>query len=282
MSEVPRQLLDRRHDEEETDDETTDSGSGLMLDLIDLDQKLSKQAYRESLPRLRSRLLQLQQACWQSGVATILVVEGWDGSGKAACIRKLTERLEPRGYRTFYGTRKPRTHERYLPWMWRFWLELPSYGQMTIFHRSWYRRMLLDRGTGRLGDLGWQRAIRDVLDFERAVTDDGYVLIKLFLHVSEEERAARYKKMERDPAESWRVGKRAWKHHRRYGEFLALIEEALARTETAAGPWKIVEATDRRWARIKVLETIVHRMESALKARDALPAEISSGWQEMG
>ena len=238
-----------------------------MLDLIDLTKKLSKEEYRARLPILRMRLLQLQQASWQAGVASVLVFEGWDGSGKGDCVRKATERLEPRGYRLHYVTREPRTYEKSLPWMWRFWLEIPNYGQMTIFHRSWYRRVLLDRGAGNLSDLGWARAVRDILDFERALTDDGYILIKHFLHISKEAREERYAEMEEDPAESWRIGKRDWKHHRRYTDYLPLVEEILARTETAAGPWKIVEATDRRWARITVFETIVSRLEEAMKAR---------------
>ena len=238
-----------------------------MLDLINLSRSLSKEEYQEQLPRLRRRLLQLQQMSWQAGIASVIMFEGWDGSGKGECVRKVTERLEPRGYRVFYVTRKPRTYERYLPWMWRFWLEIPNYGQMTIFHRGWYRRVMLHRGEGRMKELEWHRAVRDILDFERALTDDGYVLIKLFLHISKEEREARFLAMEQDPAESWRIGKRSWKHHRRYETFYALSEEILARTETAAGPWKIVEATDRRWARVAVFRTIVDRLEEAMRAR---------------
>lgn len=246
-----------------------------MLDFIDLNKKLSKEEYQARLPGLRLRLLQLQQASWQAGVASILVFEGWDGSGKGDCVRKVTERLEPRGYRLHYVTREPRTYEKYLPWMWRFWLEIPNYGQMTIFHRSWYRRVLLNRGEGVFADLGWARAIRDILDFERALTDDGYILIKHFLHISKEQREARYREMEQDPAESWRIGKRDWKHHRLYEGYRTLVEEILARTETAAGPWKIVEAGDRRWARITVFENIVRRLEEAMRARDiALPVPL--------
>ncbi len=238
-----------------------------MLDLIDLSKTLSKEEYQKELPRLRFRLLQLQQASWQAGMASVLMVEGWNGSGKGDCVRKVTERLEPRGYRVFYVTREPRTYERYLPWMWRFWHEIPNYGQMAIFHRSWYRRVMLRRGEGRMKELEWHRSVRDILDFERALTDDGYILIKFFLHISKEEREARFQAMEQDPAESWRIGKRSWKHHRRYEDYYALSEEILARTETAGGPWKIVEATDRRWARVAVFQTIVDRLEEAMKAR---------------
>ncbi len=251
-----------------------------MLDVIDLSKTLSKEDNQELLPKLRLRLLQLQQASWQAGVATVLMFEGWDGSGKGDCVRRVTERLEPRGYRVFYVTRKPRTYERYLPWMWRFWLEIPNYGQMTIFHRSWYRRVMLLRGEGRMKELEWHRAVRDILDFERALTDDGYVLMKFFLHLSKEEREARYQKMEQDPAESWRISKHSWKHHHRYEDYYALSEEVLVRTETAGGPWKIIEATDRRWARLSVFQTVVERLEEALTARGLPLPEVLSDESE--
>ncbi len=238
-----------------------------MLDLIDLSKTLPKEQYQQRLPQLRRRLLQLQQASWQAGMASVLLFEGWDGSGVGECIRKVTERLEPRGFRVVYVNRRPRTYERSLPWMWRFWLEVPNYGQMTFFQRSWYRRILLRRGEKHIKELGWHRAVRDILDFERTLTDDGYVLIKFFLHISKEERENRLLSMEQDPAESWRISKRSWQHHRRYDDYHALVEEILARTETAAGPWKIVEATDFRWARVTIFQTMVERLQDAMQAR---------------
>ena len=244
-----------------------------MLETLDLTHHLSKKEYLQRLPGLQLRLLELQQAFWREGVPSVLVVEGWDGAGKGKCVRKLTERLEPRGYRLCQLSPEPRTYEESLPWMWRFWLEIPNYGQMTIFHNSWHRKALLDRSNGRLDELQWHRVFRDILDFERTLGDDGYVFIKFFLHISEAERRRRYKTLEKDPLTRWKITRRDWKHHRRYPEFYPYVEWMLERTEAAWAPWHIIAATDLRWARISMFETVVQRLEQALISRGlTLPA----------
>ncbi len=247
-----------------------------MLETLDLTKRLDSETYRSHLPELRSRLLLLQQACWREGVPSVLVLEGWDGSGKGACVRKLTERLEPRGYRLRYLSAEPRTYEKLLPWMWRFWLDIPSYGQMTIFHSSWYRKALLDHG--RLGEREWQQLFRAILDFERTLSDDGYVFVKLFLHISSAERQKRYRRLLKDPSTSWRVTSRDLEHHKRYAELYPDVEWMLEHTETAQSPWNIIAATDLKWARIRVFETVVQRLEQALERRGLpLPEATSAG-----
>ena len=246
-----------------------------MLEKLDLDRQLDKTTYRQRLPELRMRLLQLQQVCWRASIPSVLVFEGWDGAGKGSSIRKLTEHLEPRGFRLFYLTDKQRTHDQGLPWMRHFWLEIPNYGQMTIFHRSWNRKAILDRANGQLGELEWHRVLRDILDFERSLSDDGYVFIKFFLHIAKQERQRRYEKMEKDHSTSWQITRRKWQHHRRYEELLPLVEWILERTETAWAPWTFIEATDRRWARIRIFETAIRRLEDALSDRGiALPEAV--------
>lgn len=240
-----------------------------MLETVDLSQRLDRETYHRRLPKLRARLLQLQQACWRLGVPSVLAIEGWDGAGKGACVRKLTERLEPRGYRVCYLGTEPRTYERQLPWMWRFWLDIPSYGQMTIFHSSWYRKAILDRDNGRLDELGWDRAFRSILDFERALADDGYVFAKVFLHITSAERQRRYRRWQKDPASSWKITPQDWKHHARYSEIYPYVEWMLERTETAWAPWSIIAATDPKWARIQVFEAVIERLEQALDRRGA-------------
>ena len=250
-----------------------------MLETVDLTLKLEKDEYREKLLGYQLEMRELARWLYFQKRSMILVFEGWDAAGKGGSIRRLTEKVDPRGFEVV-PIAAPAGEDKTHHYMWRFWLEIPNHGQMTIFHRSWYRRVLLGRGEGRLGELGWHRAVRDILDFERALTDDGYVLVKIFLHISQQEREERYRKMEEDLAESWRIRKRSWKHHQQYEHYHPLVEEILARTETPAGPWKIVEATDPRWARITVLETIVERLEEALKARNLLPPELANGEDE--
>lgn len=238
-----------------------------MLELVDLSRKLSKDEYRERLPGLRRRLLELQQACWKARIPSLLVFEGWDASGKGPTIRRLTERLEPRGFEVHYLTDRPRTYELDLPWMWRFWLTVPRYGAMAIYDRSWYRRGLVERLDGGADDLRWHRILRDVADFERTLADDGYVVVKFFFHISGPEQTKRYKKWRKDPSLSWMVDEKEWIAPDRYDECFPLIEEMLQATEAEWGPWVLVPATDKCWRRVTVFETLIRRLEEALAVR---------------
>lgn len=238
-----------------------------MLELIDLTRKLSKDEYHRRLPRLRDRLLQLQQTCWREGIPTIVVFEGWDSAGKGDVIRKLTERLEPRGCDVIYVTDEPRTHELYLPWMWRFWLTIPAHGKMAIFDRSWNRRALVDRLENGTGELGWRRKLRDIADFERALADDGYLMIKLFFHISKKEQKERYKKWKDDPIERWKIHEGEWLDPKKYDDYLPVVEEMLEHTDAAWSSWTILPATDRHHARIATFETLIDRIEDALESR---------------
>jgi polyphosphate kinase 2 (PPK2 family) len=204
---------------------------------------------------------------------SMIVFEGWDAAGKGTSINLLTSRLDPRGFK-LYPIQAPRTFETHLPWLWRFWLKIPNYGEMAIFDRSWYGRVLVERVEGLTPVRQWRKGYRDIVDFERTLADDGCVIIKFFLHISKKEQKRRFKKLEKNPLKSWHVQAEDWEHHRKYNEYLMAIEEMLERTDTEWGPWTIVEATDRRWARVKIFETIIRRLEEALSERGfELPEE---------
>jgi len=237
-----------------------------MLEKIDLDKKLSKKDYKTRMPHLRGRLYDLQKACWDAGVPSTILFEGWDAAGKGTAINALTQRLEPRGFK-LYPIQAPRTYETHMPWLWRFWLKLPNYGQMAIFDRSWYGRVLVERVEGFTPEVLWRRAYRDILDFERTIEDDGCVVIKFWLHISNQEQRRRFKQLEKDPLTAWHVQPEDWDHHRKYDEYLVAVEEMLERTETEWAPWTIIEATDRRWTHVKIFETIIFQLEDTLSQR---------------
>lgn len=237
-----------------------------MLEKIDLARALPKAEYKQRLKWLQERLLDLQTACWKEAVPSIILFEGWDASGKGTAINVLTERLEPRGFR-LYSIQAPRTYETHLPWLWRFWQKLPNYGEMAIFDRSWYGRVLVERVEKLTPKAQWRRALQDIVDFERTITDDGYVIIKFFLHISKTEQKHRFKALQSDPMTAWHVQPEDWEHHRKYEKYVVAAEEMFARTQTEWGPWTIVEATDWRWSRVKVFETIIGRLEEALRRR---------------
>ncbi len=235
-----------------------------MLEKVDLSKKLPKKVYKARMSQLRDRLYDLQKACWDANIPSVILFEGWDAAGKGTSINKLTQRLDPRGFK-LQAIQAPRTYETHMPWLWRFWLKLPNYGEMAIFDRSWYGRVLVERVEEFTPEEEWRKAYRDIVNFERILADDGYVIVKFFLHISKKEQKKRFKKLEKNPLESWHVQPEDWEHHRKYDQYVLAIEEMLERTETEWGPWTIVEATDRRWARVKIFETIIHRIEWALE-----------------
>jgi polyphosphate kinase 2 (PPK2 family) len=244
-----------------------------MLEKVDLTCKLPKEEYKRLIPVLQRRLYDLEKACWDADIPSMIVFEGWDAAGKGTSINLLTSRLDPRGFK-LYPIQAPRTFETHLPWLWRFWLKTPNYGEMAIFDRSWYGRVLVERVEELTPVREWRKGYRDIVGFERTLADDGYVIIKFFLHISKQEQKRRFKKLERDPLKSWHVQPEDWEHHRKYNKYLVAIEEMLERTDTEWGPWTIVEATDRRWARVKIFQTIIRRLEEALTERGhELPEE---------
>jgi len=237
-----------------------------MLEKIDLSRALSKEGYDRQIPQLQRRLYDLEKSCWDAKIPTIIVFEGWDAAGKGTSINLLTSRLDPRGFQ-LYPIREARTFEKQMPWLWRFWLKIPNYGEMAIFDRSWYGRELVERVEGLTPVSEWRKGYRDIVDFERTLADDGCIIIKFFLHIDKKEQKRRFRKLEKDPLTSWHVQPEDWEHHRKYKEYIVAIEEMLERTDTEWGPWTIVEATDRRWARVKIFQTIIQRLEEALMAR---------------
>jgi len=234
-----------------------------MLEALDLAAKLSKARYTAQKSRLQRRLHRLQRACWEGKLATVVLFEGWDAAGKGTAIAKLTQRLEPRGY-SLHATRRPRTSESHMPWLWRFWCKLPNWGEIGIFDRSWYGRVLVERVEGLADKRRLEQDYDDIVCFERTLADDRYLIVKFFLHISKDEQEQRFRKLEEDQSSSWRVEPEDWERHAKYDEYHAAIEQMLAQTEGEWAPWTLVEATDRRWARIKIFETMIRAMEEGL------------------
>jgi polyphosphate kinase 2 (PPK2 family) len=234
-----------------------------MLEKIDLDQKIAKQEYKSLMPELQNRLYSVQKASWDASIPVVILFEGWDAAGKGTSIQGLTAPLDPRGFK-LYPIRAARTYEKKRPWLWRFWSKLPARGEWAIFDRSWYGRALVERMENLIPESEWRRAYRDIVDFERTIADDGHVIIKFFLHISKQEQKRRFERLIKDPLTAWHVAAEDWEHHRRYDDWLLAYEEAFERTDTEWGPWTIVEATDRRFTRVKIFRTIVQALEDRL------------------
>jgi AMP-polyphosphate phosphotransferase len=236
-----------------------------MLENVNLKVKLSREDYQRVLPALQRRLHDLEWACWGRGVPTIVLLEGWDASGKGTAISVLTQRLDPRGFK-MYPITAPRTYEQQRPWLWRFWLKVPNRGEMVILDRSWYFRVLDERVERAIPEKLWRGAYRDIVEFERMLADDGVVILKFFLHISKKEQKARFLAMEADPLEAWRVSEADWARHKKYKKYLDATEEMLELTESEFAPWTIIEATTKWHARWKIFETIITGLEKRLGA----------------
>ena len=248
-----------------------------MLENIDLKKKISKKEYKRTFPRLRNKLYALQKASWDAEIPVIILFEGWDAAGKGTSIQNLTSKLDPRGFK-LYPVRAARTYESKRPWLWRFWLKIPGKGEWAIFDRSWYGRTLVERMEGLIPERSWRRAYLDIVNFERTLADEGYLIIKFFLHISREEQKKRFDKLISDPLTAWQVLPEDWEHHKNYDEWRLAYEETFERTETESGPWTIVEATNRRYTSVKIFETIINSLETQLVGMNAMPD--SAYWEQ--
>jgi polyphosphate kinase 2 (PPK2 family) len=234
-----------------------------MLDTIDLSSALAKQAFKPLRREMLARIFELSEMVYERKRPVIIVFEGWDAAGKGTTIRTLTQQLDARGYKVL-PTQAARTHEKQKPWLWRFWMNIPRYGQIAIFDRSWYGRVLVERVEGLTPMPEWIAAYEEINQFERTLADDGTVFIKFWLHISKEEQLRRFLDLSTQPETAWQVAAEDWEHHRKYDEYLAAVRDMLASTNTPYAPWTVVPSTDRDYRLYTVFRTIIARLEAAL------------------
>jgi polyphosphate kinase 2 (PPK2 family) len=244
-----------------------------MFETVDLTLALTKEAYKKKAPPLREKLRLLQYQCKDAEIPIVIVFEGWDASGKGGVISRLLERIDPRGFKV-HPARPPTTEEEAKPFLWRYWVRLPQDGEISLFDRSWYGRVMSERIDKMVPKKAWRRAFEEISQFERQLVNDGSVIVKFWLHISKKEQRRRLKKLEKDKFERWRVTKWDWKHHKDYDKYVKAIEEMVAKTDAPYAPWTIVEATDKRFAELKVFATLVKAMEGAIAWRKAHGTEI--------
>ena len=245
-----------------------------MLETLDMKKKLSKTAYRKQIAELQEKLRGLQYQAQAAELPVVVCLEGWDTAGKGQVIKKLTEKLDPRLFRVYPG-RAPSPLEQRHHFLWRYQLALPNDGEMAVFDHSWYGRVLVERCDKLTKKRIWREAFQQINEFERWLADDGQILIKLWLHITKKEQKQRFRDCLRDPLLKWKISKEYKRHHRQYDKWLVAVEEMLARTSTPHAPWTVVEGNDLRWARMRVFDTLVGRLEAELARRQALPASVS-------
>jgi len=249
-----------------------------MLEKIDLKRKVKKADFKEAMEGLEIRMGALQREARKRGIPVMIVFEGWDAAGKGTQINDLILPLDPRGFKV-HSTFSPSEEEALRPFLWRFWIRTPARGRIAVFDRSWYWRLLVRRVEQDLPKDELHRLLQDIRSFERQFADDGFVIIKLFLHISRGEQKKRFEKLRKNPATEWRVDKEDLKRHRRYGKYLTAIEDILSRTDSDFAPWTVVEAHNERFATLKIFHTVIAALERRMETPEPLPS-ISASPQE--
>ena len=239
------------------------SGRHSLLDRVDLSRRLDRKEYDKQLDSLQRRLQELELECYHQRLPVVVVYEGWDAAGKGGNIKRLTQELDPRGYEVI-PIAAPDATEKAHHYLWRFWKQLPKAGHISIFDRSWYGRVLVERVEGFAAESEWRRAYQEINEFERHQTDSGSVLVKFWMHISPEEQLRRFEERERVAYKRYKITAEDWRNRARWGEYREAVVEMIERTSTSYSPWTIVEADDKYWGRIKTLRMLVTALEEKL------------------
>jgi polyphosphate:AMP phosphotransferase len=234
-----------------------------VLDRLDLTLKLDDQEYKERLEEAQGRVNRLWRKAWAKGRSAVLVFEGWDAGGKGGAIRRLTGALDARSYRVI-PIAAPTEEERAQHYLWRFWRHLPGRGRVVVFDRSWYGRVMVERVEGFAREDEWKRAYLEINEFEGAMARHGYILLKFFLHISPEEQLRRFKERQKIAWKQFKITDEDWRNREKWDAYETAVSEMVERTSTPHAPWTLVEAVDKNYARIKVLETFADAVKKAL------------------
>jgi polyphosphate:AMP phosphotransferase len=235
-----------------------------VLDNLDLSRQLSDARFKTRLAEQQSRLNLLQRRARQQGVSTIAVFEGWDASGKGGAIRRVTGALDARDYDVI-PVAAPTEEERAHHYLWRFWRHLSRAGRLTIFDRSWYGRVLVERVEGFAREDEYMRAYGEINQFEEQLDGHGILIVKFWLHISREEQLRRFRDRTRTSYKKWKIGDEDWRNRARWADYTIAVNDMVARTSTRIAPWTLIEGNDKNFARVKVLTTLAGRMEDRLK-----------------
>jgi polyphosphate kinase 2 (PPK2 family) len=235
-----------------------------MLETLDLTRKLERGKYVTSLTRLQVMLRELGWQVYQQRRPVVILFEGWDAAGKGGTIKRITEKLDPRGY-VVYPISAPHGEDRTKHYLYRFWRRLPERGQIAIFDRSWYGRVLVERVEGFAQEAEWRRAYKEIKSFERQLKDFGSIILKFWVHITREEQLRRFEQRQATGHKAWKLTDEDWRNREKWPQYEAAVEEMLLRTSVRAAPWTLIEGNDKYWARVRVLETVVEVLSRELQ-----------------
>lgn len=234
-----------------------------LLGSLDLGQQYSKKEYNTRLEKYQGKLNLLAREARMKGISSTLVFEGWDAGGKGGAIRRITHALDARQYRVI-PVAAPTDEEKAHHYLWRFWRHVPKAGQITIYDRSWYGRVLVERVEGFALEEEWLRAYTEINDFEEELSDAGVLVLKYWLHIDKEEQERRFKEREQISYKKHKITEEDYRNRKMWDQYEDAVDDMVTRTSTEYAPWNLIEANDKRFARIKVLETYCEALERKL------------------
>lgn len=241
-----------------------------MLETLDLTKTLDRESYVREVTRRQIQLRELGYQVYLRKRPVVMLFEGWDAAGKGGAIKRVTEKLDPRGY-VVYPISAPQGEDKTRHYSYRFWRRLPERGQIAIFDRSWYGRVLVERVEGFAAEDEWQRAFKEINSFERQLRDFGTVVVKYWIHISREEQLRRFEERQASGYKAWKLTDEDWRNRGKWGAYEEAAEDMLVKTSTRTAPWRLVEGNDKHWARVKVLSTLVEALSDELDYKPADP-----------
>jgi polyphosphate kinase 2 (PPK2 family) len=236
-----------------------------MLETVDLSKTLTREEYVRELIRNQLQLRLLAYQLYVQKRPLVIVYEGWDAGGKGGNIKRITEKLDPRGYEV-YPIAAPQGEDKTHHYLWRFWRRLrpPDEKQILIFDRSWYGRVMVERLEGFCTEEEWKRAYREINEFERQLVDFGTILAKFWIQISKEEQLERFEARSETPYKAWKLTDEDWRNREKWDLYEEAISDMILKTSTLTAPWTIVEGNCKWYARVKALRTLVHLLSEEL------------------
>ena len=234
-----------------------------ILSKADLSLHYTKEEYKEKLDKLQKKMEKLHGELYRRRIPVVLGFEGWDAGGKGGAIKRLTERMDARGY-VVNPTASPNDIEKAHHYLWRFWRAMPKDGHVAIFDRTWYGRVMVERIEGFCTKEEWQRAYKEINDMEKDLHDAGAIVIKFWMHIDKDEQERRFKERQENPEKQWKITDEDWRNREKWDQYEDAVNEMLLRTSTDYAPWVVVEGNDKYYARVKVLRTVVEAIEKRI------------------
>jgi polyphosphate kinase 2 (PPK2 family) len=234
-----------------------------MLETIDLDKSLTKEEYVRDLVRYQVAVHSLGYQVYVQQRPVVIVYEGWDAGGKGGNIKRVTEKLDPRGY-VVHPIAAPKGEDKTHHYLWRFWRRLPERGQIAILDRSWYGRVMVERIEGFCTEEEWKRAYREINHFERQLVDFGTILFKFWIQIGRDEQLRRFEGRKQTAYKAWKLTDEDWRNREKWEQYQQAVNEMLLKTSTLTAPWTVVEGNCKWYARVKVLKTLVDGLSQEL------------------